>query len=100
MTLKEVAATGKSVAGVAHNAITSFRSAIGLATIALAGISAIGVAKAVSPSAVADNADGFILNETLKTSLAKSRQDNEVLKRQKKLQEYINNQRLPHDKFI
>ena len=100
MAFKDLAAASKTVTGIAYTNFNNFRNALGLATIALAGISALGVAKSVSPSAVADNADGFILNETLKTSLAKSRQDNEVLKRQKKLQEYINNKRLPHDKFI
>lgn len=76
------------------------RGTIAIATLALSGLTALGIAKGQSPAAVADNSGKFILNETLKTSLAKSRQDNEVLRRAKKLEELTQGGRLPHDKFI
>lgn len=85
---------------VALDSIAKLRGIFALATLSLAGIAAVGGAKSMSPSAVADNAGNFVLNETLKTSLAKARQDNEALKRAKKLEELSIGRRLPHDQFI
>lgn len=85
---------------VALDSVAKLRGIIALATLSLAGISAIGGAKSMSPSAVADNAGDFVINETLKTSLAKARQDNEALRRAKKLEASLIGRRLPHDKFI
>lgn len=91
---------GTQAGKLALESIAKMRGIIALATLSLAGISAIGGAKSMAPSAVADNAGGFVLNETLKTSLAKARQDNEALKRAKKLEESLIGRRLPHDQFI
>lgn len=81
-------------------ATSKARGSVIIATLALAGLSALSIAKMISPTGVAENSDGFILNETLKTSLAKSRQDNEALKRAKKLESMRSGARLPHDKFV
>lgn len=90
----------KSAARAGVEAIAKLRGVIGLSALVLAGLGAIGAAKAFSPSAVADNADDFVLNETLKTSLAKARQDNEIIRRQKKSAELASKKSLPHDKFV
>lgn len=90
--------TGATKVGI--DVVSRTRGIIALSSLALASIGALGAAKALAPTAVADNSGKFILNETLKTSLAKARQDNEVLKRAKKLEESLIGRRLPHDQFI
>jgi hypothetical protein len=84
----------------AHEVLKKFRGVIVLSTLALASAGSLAVAKSLSPEAVADNSGKFLLNETLKTSLAKSRQDNEAIRRAKKLQELRATANLPHDKFV
>lgn len=76
------------------------RGLIALSALTLAGLGSLAIAKTSVSEPVADNADKFILNETLKTSLAKSRQDNETLRRAKKLEQLVQNRSLPHDKFL
>lgn len=100
VSVKDTVEMTRNVGSDVLGAIAKARGTIAIATLALAGLSSIGIAKMLSPSAVAENSDDFILNETLKTSLAKSRQDNEVLKRNKKLQSMQGVGRLPHDKFV
>lgn len=104
MALDKLWGEGKDLASsagkMALSAAESGRAYIGLAAIALAGLSMFGSAKMLSPEAVADEADEFLLNETLKTSLAKSRQDNEILRNSNKAKELRAVLRLPHDRFV
>ena len=95
-----LAGSVRDVGKVAIEGAKDLRGIIALSALTLAGLGSLAVAKTTVSEPVADNADKFILNETIKTSLAKSRQDNEALRRAKKFEQLMKSRSLPHDKFI
>ena len=65
----------------------------------LGALATAGAIHALNPKAVADNADKYIVNEALKTSLANSIRKQEMIKRQKETEAAYNDIR-KHDRFV
>ena len=62
-------------------------------------LTAIGAIKALTPEAVAENADKYVINEALKSSLAESIRRQEMLEKQEEAEKKYNEYRR-HDRFV
>ena len=66
---------------------------------ALGVVGGMGAIKMLTPKAVSDNADKYVVNEALKSSLAESIRRQEMLQRNKEAEEAYSNVR-KHDRFV